>query len=126
VLSEIEDVCDRAVFLKAGKLVLNQRLDSLRDRHLVWGTSDQKLSPPDFGDESQLVTKQADDGKFCFDVAGKLAPVLQWLLGETDQSKLNLRIEPVRLRTVYDTVHFSEHSPLDVTLLPNVGDPDDQ
>lgn len=109
VLSEIEDVCDRAVFLKHGHLVLSQRLVDLRDRHLVRGICDARLNPVDFGEHSTVTSTQTDDGKFQMDVAGQLAPVLRWLLDSSDDSNSrkvqDLRIEPVRLRTVYNMVH---------------------
>jgi ABC-2 type transport system ATP-binding protein len=110
VLSEIEDVCDRAVFLKRGRLVLSQKLVDLRDRHLVRGQCDRRLEAVDFGGTSSVTTHQDGDGKFSLDVSGELTPVLRWLLdaGDTEDNAIrNLRIEPVRLRTVYDLVHRS-------------------
>lgn len=114
VLSEIEDVCDRAVFLKHGRLVLSQKLVDLRDRHLVRGVSDRHLEPRDFGELSSVTHTQSEDGRFQLDVAGQLAPVLSWLLNSAGDGGTgvggprivrDLRIEPVRLRTVYDMVH---------------------
>lgn len=121
VLSEIEDVCDRAVFLKRGKLVLSQRMIDLKDRHLVRGRCSHQLVQDDFGEQSQVTLAQSASGEFQMDVAGKLAPVLCWLLGTDspidakDSESLpikDLRIEPVRLRTVYDLVHRGDDQTL--------------
>ena len=110
VLSEIEDVCDRAVFLRRGKLVLTQRLDELRDRHLIRGCSSESLdantlAEVDSDSDANVSVNQDSDGQFTIDAAGRLTPVLQWLL---KYSVRDLRIEPVRLRTVYNTVHRGE------------------
>jgi ABC-2 type transport system ATP-binding protein len=109
VLSEIEEICDRAVFLKRGRLVLNQPLVDLKDRHLVRGRAKKSLPAVPDAIAASVKIDQSIDGGFIMDVSGPLAPVLAWLLDAAVASQSgtveNLRIEPVRLRTVYDRVH---------------------
>jgi ABC-2 type transport system ATP-binding protein len=101
VLSEIEEVCDAAAFLRRGALVRWQRLSELRDRHLIRGVCREPFDPPEFP-HSEVITEQHAGDAFLLDVAGELAPVMRWLL---ERDVRELRVEPVRLRTVYDAVH---------------------
>lgn len=102
VLSEIEDVCDRAVFLRRGLLVLDQRLAELRDRHLIRGHAADRIAAPDGELGERLVLRQSDDGQLAIDVSGDLVAALRWLLSHPVE---RVRIEPVRLKTVYEGVH---------------------
>lgn len=105
VLSEIEDVCNRVVFLRRGNLVLSEQLSNLRDRHLIRGTTRVPLAePPKFSAASVTVQHQSEASvsTFSIDAAGALEEVLQWLLA---LQVSDLRIEPVRLRTIYNSVH---------------------
>ncbi len=102
VLSEIEEVCDSAAFLRRGLLVRFQQINELRDRHLVRGHCDEPFELAEFLDAEQVQLQFLGNGRFLLDVSGDLAPVMRWLLERTITA---LRIEPVRLRTVYDSVH---------------------
>lgn len=117
VLSEIEDVCNRVVFLRRGNLVLSEQLANLRDRHLIRGTIRTPLpEPPKFLAASVTVQHESEEvsvSNFAIDAAGSLEEVLQWLLA---LQVSDLRIEPVRLRTIYNSVHRGD-SGLDPTSL---------
>jgi ABC-2 type transport system ATP-binding protein len=101
VLSEIEDVCDRAVFLRRGQLVLSQPLAELRDRYWIRGLCSSTISdiPKDL---ITAIDLQQLDGRFSLDASGELAPIMRWLL---THPVTQLKVEPVRLKTVYDRVH---------------------
>jgi ABC-2 type transport system ATP-binding protein len=122
VLSEIEDVCDSAAFLRRGSLVRSQRLSELRDRHLIRGSCELPLAPPEFA-HSEVIAHQREQDRFLLDVSGQLTPVLQWLL---EHPVRDLRIEPVRLKTVYDSVHRGElaSGEASAAAAANVDDPD--
>lgn len=102
VLSEIEDVCDRVVLLRRGELVLDQRLKDLRDRHLIRGFAPRPFTPPLGPWSDSMVIQRSDDGRVTIDVSGDLVPALRWLV---EQEIEQVRIEPVRLKTVYQGVH---------------------
>ncbi len=104
VLSEIEDVCDRAVFLRRGELVLSQPIDALRDRHWIRGSCSQRIQLPDQSWSSSVILQQDEQGAFMVDASGELADVLRWLVGYPISG---MRIEPVRLKTIYENVHRS-------------------
>lgn len=110
VLSEIEEVCDRAVFLRRGHLVLSQPLADLRARHLLRGMSRSRLHAPPFSPAATVQIQQRDDGRFVIDACGALEEVLAWLLQQGEITAL--QIEPVRLRTVYNAVHFGDREAL--------------
>lgn len=106
VLSEIEETCDRVAFLRKGKLARELTMSDLFQRHRVtarW-TDDQIVVPDDFS-ETVRVKKLIRNKTplLCIDTAGDLAPVLGWL----DSLRLeNVRIEPLGLRAIYDSVHM--------------------
>ena len=105
VLSEIEDTCDRVAFLRHGKLAHELAMNDLFQRHRI--TARQPAAtvrlPSEFKDSVHL--EQIQHGRYeqlQIDTAGDLAPLLAWI------DSLNLkqiRIEPLGLRAVYDSVH---------------------
>ena len=121
VLSEIEETCNRVAFLRRGKLALELEMQDLFQRHRVWADlpslSEEDLSkldhkiPTPFRDH---VTIAPLDHSACgksiavrIDTAGDLAPLLGWL-GTLGLERM--RIEPLGLRAIYDSVH---HDTLD-------------
>ena len=111
VLSEIEEVCDRVVLLKRGRLARQLALTDLRARHRIVAERDltlgQKLPevPPELAESVERVTGSGD--RLVIETVGDLAPLLGWL------SMLRLRqvrAEAFGLRAVYDSVHFSDES----------------
>jgi ABC-2 type transport system ATP-binding protein len=111
VLSEIEEVCDRVVLLKRGRLARQLALTDLRARHRIVAERDLKLGqklpevPPELAESVERVTAAGD--RLVIETVGDLAPLLGWL------SMLRLRqvrAEAFGLRAVYDSVHFSDES----------------
>ncbi len=105
VLSEIEDTCDRVAFLRQGKLAHELTMKDLFQRHRI--TAQQPAEtvhvPEQFkGSVTLEAIQQGRSGHLQIDTAGDLAPLLAWV------DSLNLqqiRIEPLGLRAVYDSVH---------------------
>jgi len=105
VLSEVEEVCDRVVILRAGKLVHAQAMSDLRRRHrirarTVAGQSLENLQPP--GDVAGVTVQSNGSGSVMIETPGELAPLLGWLATLPLEE---VRIEPVGLRSVYDQYH---------------------
>jgi len=105
VLSEIEDTCDRVAFLRHGKLARELEMSDLFQRHRITArqSGEPVRLPSEFKDS--VTVKQVQHGRsehLQIDTAGDLAPLLPWI------DSLNLkqiRIEPLGLRVVYDSVH---------------------
>jgi ABC-2 type transport system ATP-binding protein len=103
VLSEVEEVCDRVVILRAGQVVHTQLMSHLRRQHRIVATLDAPLpSVPDaIADQLSVVSNGASE--VVFETPGELAPLLKWL---ATLPLADVRIEPVGLRTVYDRFHM--------------------
>jgi ABC-2 type transport system ATP-binding protein len=105
VLSEIEETCDRVVFLRHGLLAHQLTMRELFQRHRITATSTgSKISVPvDLQDRVEVrEITHGEKSILQIDTAGDLGPMLAWL------ESLNLdkvRAEPLGLRTVYDSVH---------------------
>ncbi len=106
VLSEIEETCDRVAFLRKGKLARELTMSDLFQRHRVTARwSDNEIVVPDEFSDAVRVKKLVRNKTelLCIDTAGDLSPVLGWL----DSLQLeNVRIEPLGLRAIYDSVHM--------------------
>ncbi|MCA9137464.1 MAG: ABC transporter ATP-binding protein, partial [Planctomycetales bacterium] len=118
VLSEIEETCNRVVFLRRGHLALELEMADLFQRHRVWADlpvgvvfdSAKLLAdlPGEFCDSVTVTDLQstARDGaaSIRIDTAGDLAPMLPWI-GSLGLHRM--RIEPLGLRAIYDSVHHN-------------------
>ena len=102
VLSEVEEVCDRVVILRSGKLVHTQTMSELRRQHRIRArlTGALPAPPPQFA--NQLAIQANGDGEVMIETPGELSPLLGWLA--TLQLK-EVNIEPIGLRAVYDRYH---------------------
>lgn len=105
VLSEIEDTCDRVAFLRHGKLVHELAMRDLFQRHRITARKPEiRISVP--AELSQHVKVReiqyghADHVQI--DTAGDLAPLLEWIDSLCLQQ---IRVEPLGLRVVYESVH---------------------
>ncbi|MDG2223222.1 MAG: ABC transporter ATP-binding protein [Rubripirellula sp.] len=128
VLGEIEDTCQRVVFLRRGHLVKELAMADLFQRHRITagppigggarGNAVESASPtpkiqievPEpWRTQVQCETvREEGRTRIRIETAGDLAPLLPWL----DSLNLtNLRIEPLGLRAVYDSVHHGEDTP---------------
>ena len=122
VMSEIEDTCDRVMFLRHGCLVRELAMAELFQRHRVIArtarTNDIEV-PSQWRDRvavhpnSDHLTGDhppsidASTRRVTMDISGDLADVLSWL---STLDLINVRIEPVGLRTIYQEVHQDESS----------------
>lgn len=102
VLSEVEDVCDRVIVLRAGRLVEAVRVAEVRRQHRIQAELRGELTPPPEELASGLEIERGVNGDVTILAAGELAPLLGWL---SRQPLAKLQIEPVGLRTVYERHH---------------------
>jgi ABC-2 type transport system ATP-binding protein len=102
VLSEVEEVCDRVIILRAGRLVHTQALAELRRQHRIraWLTGGLPEPPERF--RGQLDIRPGRDSEVIIETPGELAPLLGWL---STLPLTELLIEPVGLRAIYDRFH---------------------
>lgn len=108
VLSEVEEVCDRVVILRAGQPVFTQVMAGLRQQHRILATLNGPLPPPPAWLQGELKVVNRASGEVAIETPGELAPLLGWL----STLPLNdVRIEPVGLRAVYERYHSERSTP---------------
>lgn len=105
VLSEVEEVCDRVVILRAGRLVHTQEMAELRSRHRIQATLHGTLPPVPESFAGRLTAVTADDGRVVWETPDPIAPLLGWL---ATLPLDDMRIEPAGLRSIYDRFHGAE------------------
>jgi ABC-2 type transport system ATP-binding protein len=107
VLSEVEEVCDRVVILRAGRLVHTQAMAQLRQQHRIVAKLTGSL--PEIPDSltGQLTVVSNGGSDVVFEAPGELAPLLQWL---ATLPLADVRIEPVGLRAIYRRFHADKDS----------------
>ena len=112
VLSEVEEVCDRVVILRAGQVVHTQLMSHLRRQHRIVATLDGPTPaiPEVLADQLSVVSRKGSE--IVFQTPGELAPLLKWL---ATLPLADVRIEPVGLRTVYDRFHMEQADELPVS-----------
>ncbi len=131
VLSEIEDTCNCVAFLRQGRLALELQMADLFQRHRVWADlpNGQSLDQPAvtasipeaFRDQITLTrvdsVTSGDAVSIRIDTAGDLAPMLSWI---SSLGLHRMRIEPLGLRAIYDSVHHDTlEDPRDHELAPD-------
>jgi ABC-2 type transport system ATP-binding protein len=102
VLSEVEQVCDRVAFLRAGQIVHVQPLEELRAQHRIVAKLAGDLPSIPQSLEGQVKIISHSPAETVFEAPGELASVLGWL---ATLPLADVRIEPVGLRAVYDRFH---------------------
>ncbi len=105
VLSEIEETCQRVAFLRRGKLAHELTMSDLFQRHRITATDPlRSIRVPDDLSPRVSVRRLGVDAnsRLQIDTAGDLAPLLGWI---ASLSLERVRIEPLGLRAVYDSVH---------------------
>lgn len=107
VLSEVEEVCDRVVILRAGQLVHLEPLGQLREQHRIVTKLTGALPPIPDGLRGQLTVVSHNGAQVIFETPGELAMLLQWL---ATLPLADIRIEPVGLRAIYDRFHAEPES----------------
>jgi ABC-2 type transport system ATP-binding protein len=108
VLSEVEAVCDRVAFLRAGRLVHVQAMAELRRRHRIRAQLKGPLPPVPKGLDKDLSLHTDGDGRITLETPGELSLLLQWLSSVPLEQ---MTVEPVGLRALYDRLHDEGGSP---------------
>jgi ABC-2 type transport system ATP-binding protein len=101
VLSEVEEVCDRAAILRQGRVVHLQTLAELRRRHRIRAHLRGPMPPLDAA-KDQLTLVSQHNGEVVLETSDALTPALQWLAAAPLK---DVSIEPIGLKTVYDQFH---------------------
>lgn len=102
VLSEVEQVCDRVVILRAGQPVHTQLMSQLREQHRIVAKLTGPLPPIPPSLSGQLAVVASNNGEAILETPGELAPLLHWL---ATLPLADMRIEPLGLRTIYHRFH---------------------
>lgn len=111
VLSEIEQTCDRVAFLRKGHLAHELALEDLFQRHRVTArrtdaSSSEIQIPSDLAEWIGGINQT--ENRIQISTAGDLAPVLPWLATLPIEQ---IRIEPLGLHAIYQSVHMGEELP---------------
>jgi ABC-2 type transport system ATP-binding protein len=107
VLSEVEQVCDRVAFLRAGRLVHEQIMSALRQRHCIHAVLNGPLPPVPDALRQDVAVRVEDDGKVTIETPGELSPLLGWL---ATLPVTRMHVEPVGLRSLYAHLHGKDHA----------------
>jgi ABC-2 type transport system ATP-binding protein len=102
VLSEVENVCDRVAFLRAGHLVHLQVMAELKRRHRIRAELQGFLPAPPPELAGELEIHRSHGGQLTIETPGELSSLLRWL---ATLPLKQMTVEPVGLRTLYDRVH---------------------
>ena len=105
VLSEVEDVCDRAGILRAGELVHLQCMNELMRQHRIRAKVAGPLPNAPAPLKGQFELVDLGDGEIQIETPGELSLVLKWLAAAPIS---DVFIQPVGLRAVYDRYHGSK------------------
>jgi ABC-2 type transport system ATP-binding protein len=111
VLSEVEELCDRVVVMRAGRVVHTQVMSELRRRHRISAQLSGDLpKPPDFFN-GELMIRAEKHGRITIETPGELGPLLGWLAALPLEE---VRVEPVGLRSIYAQYHSEQEAELAV------------
>jgi len=112
VLAEVEEVCDRVVILRNGRLVHTQEMSELRRQHRILAEIAGELPPPPDELARKVTIGELRDGRLAIDTGGPLPPLLGWL---ATLPVREMRIEPIGLRAVYERFHRRDsQAPADI------------
>ncbi len=102
VISEVEQICDRAFILRQGRLVHMQVIAELRRQHRIRAqlTGPLKPLPESFNGNVSVAT--GDSGELMIETPGELSGLLGWL---ATLPLAEVHIEPLGLRALYDQYH---------------------
>jgi ABC-2 type transport system ATP-binding protein len=99
VLAEVEDLCQRVGIMRSGRLVIEQRIQDLRQQYRITARlAGSWISPP----SGLNVTHVLSDGVVTMYSSSQLPDLLPWLAQLPLET---LAIEPVGLRSVYEQIH---------------------
>ena len=102
VISEVEQVADRAIILRQGQLAHTQVVAELKRKHRIRARLKGPLPPvpESFNGQLKLVTDES--GGLMIETPGELSPLLGWL---ATLPLSEVRIEPVGLGAIYEQYH---------------------
>jgi ABC-2 type transport system ATP-binding protein len=102
VISEVEQVADRAIILRRGQLVHTQVMAELKRKHRIRARLNGPLPavPESFNGQLRLATDAA--GGLSIETPGELSGLLGWL---ATLPLSEVRVEPVGLGAVYEQYH---------------------
>ena len=103
VMSEIEEICDEAAILRAGKVVHTLNVPALKESHRVRAVFPQspiERIQSEFSGEARVV--DATDSRYTIDWIGPLESFLPFL---QSTGATQLSIEPIGLRSIYEKYH---------------------
>ncbi|HUP77556.1 MAG TPA: ABC transporter ATP-binding protein [Pirellula sp.] len=100
VLSEIEEICDRAAILKCGQVVRSVDLREVRFVHRVRATLPDCGTTIMIPDPVRTISREA--GRIVLEMDGLLDNHLRWL---SDSGLQSVQIDSIGLRSIYDSVH---------------------
>ncbi|PHR98989.1 MAG: multidrug ABC transporter ATP-binding protein [Blastopirellula sp.] len=102
VLSEIEDICSRAIIMRSGQVVHDQDLANLRNQHIIQCRLPDAM-PEIPSDLSSLMTNFEHKGeRIQFSTNGDLSPILPWLTG---LNASEVQIRQIGLKAIYQQHH---------------------
>ena len=108
VLSEVEQVCDRVIILRDGRLVHTQVMGQLRRRHRIRARINGPVPPLPESLAEHATIEASDESNITIETPDELSPILGYL---ATLPVTKMTVEPVGLRAVYDQYH--EPSPLE-------------
>ena len=102
VLSEVEETCDRVAILRAGRVVHEQSIESLRRHHRISARLNGPMGGVPEGLRDRVTVSTGRDGTIVLETADSLAPLFGWL---ATLPIAEVRVDPVGLDAVYDRFH---------------------
>ncbi|PQO31709.1 ABC transporter ATP-binding protein [Blastopirellula marina] len=105
VLSEIEDICNRAIIMRQGNVVHDQNLHDLARRHAVSFQMDQPLPVIPEALRSRITGMRQTETSVHLETEGDLREVMLWL---AQLPLTQLKAQRLGLREVYDRYHAPE------------------
>ncbi len=102
VISEVEQVCDRAVILRQGELVHTQVLAELRRKHRIRAQLTGPLPPVPASFNGHVSVAHQANGDLEIETPDELSGLLGWL---ATLPLAEVHIEPLGLRAIYDQYH---------------------
>ncbi len=102
VISEVEQVCDRVVILRAGQLVHMQIIAQLRRQHRIRAQLTGPLPPVPASFHGQVTLVESQAGTVVIETPDELSGLLGWL---ATLPLAEVHIEPLGLQALYDLYH---------------------
>ena len=104
VISEVEQVCDRALILRQGRVVHTQVIADLRRKHRIRAQLTGSLPPVPESFNGHVTVATNGHGGLMIETPGELSGLLGWL---ATLPLAEVHIEPLGLRALYDQYHTS-------------------